>query len=234
VEAPITSEADLTREYGRLVQSIATRLKREMRLRVDLDDLVQVGMIGLIESWRRYESDHGVPFRAWAYYRVKGAMIDALPGMTGCSRAQLRILRRLRSADALAESLDDRFDGQTDAASDASYLAQAVAGVLLIDDMTELTEHADDSEASPNEPRSEFRANPEQIARRNQMRQLLHDCIDALEPDEAHLMREHYYNDRPLSDVALDMGVSRSWASRMHTRAVERIRLRLQQVGVYR
>lgn len=235
MDTPIHTEEHLIREYAKMVQGIAGRLKREMRLRVEFDDLVQLGMMGLLDAWRRFDPDAGVPFRAWAYLRVKGNIIDALPSMTGCSRAQLRILRRLRAANEYSVSLDDAFQGRDDAASDASYIAQAVGGVLFLDDVNQLTEHTDDvSDASATGVRSAFRANPEQIARQNQMRELIHDCLDTLEEQEAHLLREHYFNDRSLSDIALDMGVSRSWASRLHARAVDNIRSMLKTRGEYR
>lgn len=235
LETQIHNEEQLTREYAKMVQGIAGRLKREMRLRVDFDDLVQLGMMGLLEAWRRFDPEAGVPFRAWAYLRVKGNIIDALPSMTGCSRAQLRILRRLRAANDYSESLEDAYQDRNDASSDASYIAQAVGGVLFLDDIAQLSEHTDDvADASATGVRSAFRANPEQIARQNQMRALIHECLGAIDPDEAHLLREHYFNDRSLTDLAVEMGVSRSWASRVHTRAVDNIRKIMRDRGEYR
>lgn len=226
---PPTNETELVREFDSLIRRTATRMAHELRLRVSAEDLAQVGTIGLIEAYRRFDPASGTPFGAWAYFRIKGAMIDSLGSMTGCSRAQLRLIRRVKAVHEHQESLSDAFEGRDSADDDATYLEQAMGSVAVIGSLTELASSADDEAgAADTEGRSPYRNDPEQVLRRQELHRLLNEAIEELPHEEAVLMRAHYFGGERLADAGERLGYSRSWASRLHTRAVGRIRERIE------
>lgn len=224
-----TTETELVRKFEQLIRRTAMKIAHELRLRVSVEDLMQAGTIGLIEAYRRFDPSVGAPFEAWAYFRIKGAMIDSIGSMTGCSRAQVRVLRRVQAMHEVQESLADTFEGRDAPEDDAAYLEQAMGSVAMIGTLTELASSADDEGgAEDTEGRSPFRADPEQVLRRQQMHQLLTDAIDELPDDEAELMRAHYFGGERLADAGERLGYSRSWASRLHARALNRVRAKVE------
>ena len=87
-----------------MVHSLAARIARSVPVRVDLEDLIAYGELGLAQAARDYAPDRGAEFTSFAYYRIRGAIYDGLAQMTWTSRAQYRRLRHLQMAEeVLAE-----------------------------------------------------------------------------------------------------------------------------------
>jgi RNA polymerase sigma factor for flagellar operon FliA len=202
-------------DYGPLVRRIARRLKKVSSLHVEIDELVQNGMIGLLGAWDRFDPSLGVPFEAYAYYRVRGAMIDELRNVTGLTRSEVRKLVRLQAAS-------DTVDGYTspeahpDAANPSS--SSIFAGVVH---SLEIAERATASEAF--DAHSEHLQTPEHIVQDKQRSDELKVAIGRLCEEDRIYITEHYFKERPLAAIARDRNVSRSWACRIHARAVERL-----------
>ena len=202
-----------------MVRSIATRLRNQMRLRVDLDDLVQAGMVGLVEAANRFDPDAGVAFTTFAFTRVRGSIVDSLAGITGIRRSQARQLSRLRAANEFMESQELADPGQ----DDATFVSQAITGAMFAADFAEI---GDDIAATPQGDGdvNPFRVDAEKSIGSAQLRALVLQSLDHLAEDEAHLLRAHYLEGRSLQSVATERGISRSWASRVHTRALRNAR----------
>ena len=206
--------------YGDFVETIARKLARELRLTTDVDDLVQLGHLGLLEAWDRFDPDAGVPFKGFAWYRVRGAMIDGVKQLTGNSRAQLRQLRRLSASNGFQASLSESMSGRTDSASDASYLAQAVRGAVLVADLGEI---ASSDGGDVTDSMSSLSGTPESLTSRRQQIERVREAVAAMTPDAAEIVRRHYFDGESLSAIGRDLGLSRSWMSRRHARAIREL-----------
>ncbi len=211
--------AALVAEHGGLVRHIAQRLRVKLNLYLSMDDLVQMGMVGLIEAAQRYDPSHGVPLGTYAYYRIRGAIIDGLKDATGVSRGQVKAILRLRAANDASESA--AWGGSADGDDSAAVQQQVIATVFAMD-LSELRESGDDVDAIAEG--TAHRANAENILNHRQQRELISRLLDRLEPDTQKLLREHYLHDRSLSEIGETMGISRSWASRLHTRGLRELR----------
>jgi len=187
---------------------------------VTLDDLRSFGHEGLLYAARSFEESHHVPFRRWANLRIRGAMIDGVRKWGNLPRRIYRELRAMAAADALqgvydeeyapvpsptAEQADERI--ATTLTSLATALAVGSAAGAIRDG-----EGASDSGASP----EEMVANAELVARVR--------GIMARMPDvERALIERHYFGDETLDQAAGALGLSKSWGSRLHARAIETI-----------
>ena len=69
---------ELIAQHGKMVHGLANRLRRELCLRGEIDDLIAFGFGGLLEAKRRFDPTRGVRFQTFAYYRVRGAMLDGV------------------------------------------------------------------------------------------------------------------------------------------------------------
>jgi len=196
-----------------LVQSQALLLRRGSGRCVELEDLVSHGQIGLWEAARRFERDRGVPFRVFAKFRIRGAILDGI-------RQWSTLPRRLHECLRAFDDGDDRLERAT--LDHLAALATArVTGLVC------------EPAADPQSPDSALAASPspEHCASHAQLLQLVERSLAWFPTREAWLIRRHYLDGESLDRVAEELLVSRSWTSRLHTRAIRRLTVALQHFG---
>jgi RNA polymerase sigma factor for flagellar operon FliA len=231
VEAPADSPEVVERFKSglSLVEGIARKLRTSLGSGVELDDLVSYGQEGLLTAARRFDPEQGVPFRAYASFRVRGAMID---GLRKASELPRRVRERLRLMDAAAGASEaaaqdvlgpapaqqSRADAQRQLDEHLARMATAMAVGLIGE--TALGEDGTTTNVEPGR-------NPEQWVELNELSRLLHEQIAELPKQECELVRRHYFEGERFDLVARDLGLSKSWASRLHTRALGRLTKRL-------
>lgn len=204
-------------ELEGMVRAIAIKVRQSLGIRLDKEDLIQLGMLGLCEAADRYDPESGVTLGTFAYTRIHGAILDGVGKMTGVRRSHARRVRRLKAMNEAAES----HDMAATAESPADYVSAAIGGVLFAASLAEIGE---DRIAAAEDGESPFTAPPDHRIGRRQMREVVLSVLDELPEDEASLLREHYVDGRSLQEIGEERGVSRSWASRIHTRALRRAR----------
>ena len=224
--------AVLERFHGALdlVEVIARKVRRSLGPAVDLDELRSFGREGLLDAARRYDVDRGVPFRAYANFRVRGAITD---GLRSNARLPRRLHERLRALEAAARvsegAAEDVLGGapapggpeSAERALDAHLAAMTTAMVVGL-----VSEPAtgEDGEVTT----VDGRASPEESVARAELLGLVATAIEDLPREEAELVRRHYLEGERFDHVAAELGLSKSWASRLHTRAMERLAKRLK------
>ena len=98
----------LIQQHLGLVQSLARKLRKQITARIEFDDLVGYGSKGLIEAAERFDPSHGASFTTFAYYRVRGAMLDGLRTMGWYSRADYARYRAEERANQYLQNQSDR------------------------------------------------------------------------------------------------------------------------------
>lgn len=192
---------ELVRRHRNMVHGLAHRLRRELSLRGDLDDLIAFGFGGLLEAEYRFDPERGVRFQTFAYHRVRGAMLDGVRKMADLPR---RAHQRVKSE---AETVPS-------AAPTALERAFARIGASL-------------TTASPLQDRY-GEEGPEAALLRNESVSQLLEALAGLCPRERALIRGRYFEGRSLHAVARELGISKSWASRLHTSALRKLRAALE------
>ena len=230
VQSPALSEEDVIREHRSFVESQATQLMRQLHIRIDHEDLVAYGMMGLIQAWRRYDAANAASFVSFAFYRVRGAMID------GC-RKEGWIPRERRAAGktqpplplkaykAANDHLEACHEAQLDEPPTTS-MAQSVdrltdmVGDALMIYFLEVPELATLMTSPPNQLDD---------SERSQEYDRLHEAIKTLDESEQAVIKRCHFAEESLTEVARSLGVSTSWCSRIHARALKKLRLRMNQ-----
>lgn len=212
-----------------LVEGIARQVRKAAGQGITHEDLVSYGREGLLEAARRYDPERGVPFKAYASYRVRGAVMD---GVRALSRLPRRAHERLAAYEAAVRVSEGASEdvlsgpatgaqGELERALDDHLAAMATAmAVGLV--ATRVT--GEEGEPAAAEPRE----SPEEAVAHAELRRQVRAAIDDLPDDEAELVRRHYMGGERFDHVARDLGLSKSWASRLHTRAVTRLSRRLR------
>ena len=209
-----------------LVEIIAAQIKRTVGRSIEYDDLVCSGREGLLDAARRFEPSRGAPFRAFANYRIWGATIDGVRQLSLLPRRAYERISALEAPVSVgAGEVEHAFVAGSpvspSAADDelAEHLS-AIATAAAVGIATETHGDATDGEDSP-----------EEALARAELVHLVRNAIAELANDEAQLVRRHYLEGERLEDIGRDLGMSKSWASRIHTRAIGRLAKRLRHVA---
>jgi RNA polymerase sigma factor for flagellar operon FliA len=224
----MASRDDLLREHGSMVDTIAHRLRAELELDVDLRDLKNDGITGLLESADRYDEARGIPFGAFAYYRVRGAMVDGLRRMGRLPRrAHDRLKRNAAMYATLELEAELRFERGAPGAlvPDAKEPTVEPAGreslALTLD---ELLSHVAATFVATAVEQQEGRANPEEALMTELEHAKLRKAIEALSPRERRIVRGAFFEDLRHDELAAELGVERSTITKACTKALSTLR----------
>jgi RNA polymerase sigma factor for flagellar operon FliA len=212
-----------------LVEILARHTARALGPAVELQDLRSFGREGLLDAARKFDSERGVPFRAYANFRVRGAMIDGVRSMAQLPRRAYERLNGLSAALRTSEgAADDVFASpqnpsreQADQALGDHLAAMAAAISVGLIVPAAVGEEGERVQVSTD-------VGPEEEVSRAQLLGLVQSAIAELPDEEAQLVRRHYLEGERFDHVARSLGLSKSWASRLHTRAMQRLARRLR------
>ncbi|MCE9527087.1 MAG: sigma-70 family RNA polymerase sigma factor [Planctomycetales bacterium] len=222
--------ADLIGEGQRLVHSLAAKIHRGLPSRFELDDLVGYGQIGLTEAARDFDAAQGSKFTTFAFYRVRGAIYDGLSKMSWTSRARYNRLRYEQMANL---ALSEEGVGSEAAASlldDVRWLRSATEKltVVFLAFLQDDGQGEGDGESQIPDPE----APPAATAAAREINEKLHALIAALPEEERLLIRATYFEGDTLQEAANKLGISKSWASRLHAKTLETLARSLRRYGM--
>lgn len=197
---------------------------------VTLDDLRSFGCEGLLAASRSFDESLGVPFRRWANLRIRGAIFDGVRQWGSLPRRVYRELRALSAADRVQQVFDEEdaaSPATTPQAADAR-LTQYLAGLATAMAVGTIAV-ARSGDAGDPVGRDD---SPEDVVIRRELSELVKEIVARLPDSERTLVERHYFGDETLDQAAASIGLSKSWGSRLHARAIETIARELQRRGI--
>jgi RNA polymerase sigma factor for flagellar operon FliA len=217
------------------VEALARRMAASMPNSIDIGDLVQDGVLGLIDAAHRFDEGRGIKFETFAERRVRGAMIDALR-----KDAWPRGVRRQRrELDAAREALRRELGHEPSMAdlaarvgSDEKRLSRTIVRINTIEATSPLAsgDHVDESNLPtvlvPSEPDA-----PDTAYEKSETRDRVRAAILALPAREQKVISLYYYREATMKEIGAAIGVNESRVSQLHARAIKRLRESLGQIG---
>ena len=224
----------LIRQYSPLVRRLAHHMMAKLPASVQVDDLIQVGLIGLSEALTRFEASQGVQFETFATQRIRGAMIDELRENDWMSRGSRKSQKDIESALRRLEHRFGRSPSESEIASElgmslADYqsLLNKVRGTQLVylEDMAGsgegedgfLDRHVIDGDSDPM-----------QLLSNQRLRQSLVAAIKVLPEREQYIMSMYYENDMNLKEIAAVLGITESRVCQLHSQSIARLRSKMR------
>lgn len=213
-----------------VVDMVARQLRRQFGPYVAIEDLASQGREALLAAARSFDADRGIPFRKWANLRIRGAMIDAARSHGNLPRRVYRKLRVLQAADRVHETATEEQSASppTSAAEADAKLtdqlgtaAMAMAVGFLAMRSGEALDAAKDTKDTP-----------EQEVARAELLARIREAIAERPDAERRLLERHYFEDVNFDETARELGLSKSWASRLHARAIEGVAKTLKRSGI--
>jgi len=219
---PRTTPHELTRAYGGLLVHAARRVSCEVRLPCRREELIGFGVTGLLEAHQRFDPTRGVRFASFAYHRVRGAMIDGVRAMLPLSRRAYQMGANAEAAIARGAEVDRAILGRLSATF--AMTALDLEPELAPADPDDLLDGDGDGRERVTRP---VDLDAEGALGQHQMLVLLRGMLGDLTREEQIVVRGMYFEERCLGDIGAELGISKSWACRIHTRALRVLRTRL-------
>lgn len=206
----------LVREGLPVLEHVARRIAKRMGGHIEVDDLIALGHPALLEVARTYDPSRAA-FSAYAAIKVKWAILDGLRreiyGRAGSAR-WVGVIASERLADAMTDAYSSSDEGGELLTED--IYRERLSGVL--------NDHAAalalGFAAGSSEAGGSTLESPEDNVARAELRRAMSDAIRALPDRERALIERHYYGGEPFDAIAKELGISKSWASRLHAQAI--------------
>jgi RNA polymerase sigma factor for flagellar operon FliA len=222
-------------DYAPLVKRLAQHMLARLPASVQLDDLIQAGMIGLMDAMTRFDESQGIQFETYAQQRIRGSMLDELRENDWLPRAARKALRDIEAAmhklqQQLQRAPTEREIADQLGVSLAEYqqkLHDAKGYQLFHYD--DVGDSEDDSYLERNLP--DDRENPLEQLKDKRFRTELVKAIEGLPEREQLMMGLYYEQELNLREIAEILGVTESRVCQIHTQAVARLRTRLKNWG---
>jgi RNA polymerase sigma factor for flagellar operon FliA len=201
---------------------------------VQVDDLIQVGLIGLSEALTRFEATQGVQFETFATQRIRGAMIDELRENDWASRGTRKSQKDIEEAMRRLEHRLGRSPLESEIAvdlgmslSDYQSLLSKVRGTQLVY-LEDMSRNADDEDSFLDRHMGDAEADPVNILRDHRLREALVAAIKNLPEREQFIMSMYYEQDMNLKEIAAVLDVTESRVCQLHSQSIARLRAKMR------
>lgn len=217
---PTAKQLALFEQGQPLVRSLALTIKRRLPVRMDLDDLIGYGQLGLAEAVKHFDESKKTRFTTFAYYRIKGAIYDGVSKMSWTSRGRLNRLRFQEAARRADETMSTNSDRREDK---RHHLIDQLARVHVTD------RYNPEATASSNAGLRDAGVSPLTVAVNREAASKLEELIKELPRIPRILIKSVYYEGVTLREAAVRLGISKSWASRLHAQTLQQLAFALRK-----
>jgi RNA polymerase sigma factor for flagellar operon FliA len=224
----------MIRQYQPLVRRLAHHMMAKLPANVQVDDLIQVGLIGLSDALSRYEAGQGAQFETFATQRIRGAMLDELRENDWMSRGSRKSQKDIEQALHRLEHRLGRTPLESEIATemgmsltDYQSLLGKVRGTQLVY-LEDMGRGSDDDDSFLDRHVADSDADPLNLLGDQRLREALVSAIKLLPEREQLIMSMYYEQDMNLKEIALVMNVTESRICQLHSQSIARLRAKMR------
>jgi RNA polymerase sigma factor for flagellar operon FliA len=228
----LTDKEECIKEYAPLVRRIAHHLMLRLPSSVAVEDIIQAGMIGLLDAATRYDELRGAQFETFAAQRIRGSMLDELRQADWMPRSLRRDMRRIEAAMSKLQQRFGKSPSESEVAKELGMTLMEYQQLLFESRGAQLVYYEDFHTEGDEDffDRYDFDgdADPLSLLQDEHFRDALIKAIENLPERERMLMGMHYEHEMNLREIGEVMGVSESRVCQLHSQAVARLRSMLK------
>jgi RNA polymerase sigma factor for flagellar operon FliA len=224
----------LIKQYQPLVRRLAHHMMAKLPPSVEVDDLIQVGLIGLADALTRYEASQGVQFETFATQRIRGAMLDELRENDWMSRGSRKSQKDIEAAMRRVEHRLGHTPKESEIAAelgmslvDYQSLLGKVRGTQLVY-LEDMSRHNEDDDTYLDRHVADNDADPLNMLRDMKLREALVAAIKLLPEREQYIMSMYYEQDMNLKEIAAVLDVTESRICQLHSQSIARLRAKMR------
>lgn len=224
----------MIKQYQPLVRRLAHYMMAKLPASVEVDDLIQVGLIGLADALSRYEASQGVQFETFATQRIRGAMLDELRGNDWMSRGSRKSQKEIETTMRRLEHRLGRSPIESEIAAemgmslvDYQSLLGKVRGTQLVY-LEDMSRNGEDDDSFLDRHVADSEADPMNMLRDQRLRKSLVAAIKSLPEREQYIMSMYYEQDMNLKEIAAVLDVTESRICQLHSQSIARLRAKMR------
>lgn len=222
-------------KYAPLIKFISSRIALRLPPHIDLNDVVNSGVLGLIDAIDKFDERKGVQFKTYAEFRIKGAILDNLRSMDWVPRSIRRTVGRLeKTCEQLEKQLNrPPTDEETADALDVDIdtlheMLMHASGVSLLS--LEMISPQEDSRLKLLDCLAdESNRSPLALLKHAEIREVVVRGIDSLDDKEKLVVSLYYYDELTMKEISLVLQLTESRVSQIHTKAIIKLRSKLHE-----
>lgn len=225
----------LIEKYIGLVKIVAGRMYNYYGSKVEYDDLVSFGVLGLIDSIERFDINRNIKFETYAQIRIKGAIVDNIRKLDWIPRSLRKKSKEIQNEMLKLENKLGRTPSNAELAEHLNIplkeLEETLANTVnfnvtsLEDLLANKGEHVIDDEKDINIP--------EEVFEKKELKEILGAIIDSLPTNQKTVISLYYYEELTYKEISKIMELSESRISQIHSKAILNIRNKLFKMGIY-
>lgn len=220
-----------------LINHVAHRVAVRLPASVEIRDLVNAGVIGLIDAVEKFEPERGVKFKTYAELRIRGAILDSLRDLDWAPRSLRRKSKDLQKTYADLEqrlgrpATDEEVCAELGGDMDEFHALVDQLNGLSIGSFEDIGDKGDGTgESFINYYADEGETDPYQQFEREELSKVLGEAIETLPERERLVLSLYYYEEFTMKEIGAMLGVNESRVSQIHTKATLRLRTKLKRV----
>jgi RNA polymerase sigma factor for flagellar operon FliA len=221
----------LLAEHLPLVHYIAVRIHSRLPRHVPLEDLVNAGVLGLLDAWHKFDTRRDVQFGSYAKYRIRGAILDSLRELDWSPRDLRRQSRRVEEANSKLQATLGRFPTEDELSRELRMTIPELQ--KLLGEIDALGIHSFPSVVSDSGEelvQSNSDRDPFNQCLRSETRELLVQAIAELPEKEREVVVMYYSQELTMKKIGAMLGVGESRVSQIHSVAIMRLRTRINEL----
>ena len=239
-ETEITEEnrEEVIKKYSPMIKYVANRIAMRLPPHIEVDDLISVGVLGLMDAISKYDSSRGAKFKTYAEFRVRGAILDELRSMDWVPRS---IRQKASQVDKVVVALQSKLSRQPEDEEVAKEMGLSLEQfhntlnetksipIFSLEDLG-IAKESGEQQSLLDCLAGKADADPQTQIRLVELKEIIAKAIDALPEKERLMVSLYYYEELTMKEIGAVLDITESRVSQIHSKAVYRLRTKLKAI----
>ena len=239
-EIEITTEnrEEVIKQYSPMIKYVANRIAMRLPPHIEVDDLISVGVLGLMDAISKYDSSRGAKFKTYAEFRVRGAILDELRSMDWVPRS---IRQKASQVDKVVQGLQAKLRRTPEDEEVAKEMGLSLdqfhetlnetksIPIFSLEDLG-IAKESGDQQSLLDCLAGKADADPQTQVRLVELKEIIAKAIDALPEKERLMVSLYYYEELTMKEIGAVLDITESRVSQIHSKAVYRLRTKLKAI----